>query len=115
MARIVEHVEIDTVRRGMPVLLNGREIGRVEDLIVQPDGRHILRLITHCQTPAGRRVAIPIEWVSGIQDGRVVLLIGERELGLLPEYAPTVRVARRDRVSTPVINQQSRSHRCLAF
>jgi hypothetical protein len=71
-------------------LLNGREIGQVEDLIVQPDGRHILRLITRCQTKAGRRVAIPIEWVRGIQDGRVVLLVGERELGLLPEYVPTV-------------------------
>ena len=46
MERMVEHVELDSVRPGMTVTLNGREIGRVEDLILQPDNLHVLRLIT---------------------------------------------------------------------
>jgi sporulation protein YlmC with PRC-barrel domain len=68
MERIVEHVELDSVRPGMTVTLNGREIGRVEDLILQPDNLHVLRLITR-RASTGQRIAIPIEWVRGIQDG----------------------------------------------
>jgi sporulation protein YlmC with PRC-barrel domain len=89
MERIVEHVELDSVRPGMTVTLNGREIGRVEDLILQPDNLHVLRLITR-RASTGQRIAIPIEWVRGIQDGRVVLLVGTHELGLLPDYHPPI-------------------------
>jgi sporulation protein YlmC with PRC-barrel domain len=89
MERIVEHVELDSVRPGMTVTLNGREIGRVDDLILQPDGLHVVRLITR-RASTGQRIAIPIEWVRGIQDGRVVLLIGTHELGLLPDYNPPI-------------------------
>jgi uncharacterized protein YrrD len=89
MQQIVEHIEVDTVRPGMAVMLDDRQVGRVEDLILQPDGRHVLRLITH-RAPTAQRKAIPIDWVRGIQDGRVVLLVSEHELGLLPEYNPPI-------------------------
>jgi sporulation protein YlmC with PRC-barrel domain len=91
MERMVDHVELETIRPGMAVVSNGHEIGRVEDLILQPDRLHVLRLITR-RTSTGQRIAIPIDWVRGIQDGRVMLLVSERELDLLPEYTPAVSV-----------------------
>jgi molecular chaperone GrpE len=62
MERMVEHVELDSVRPGMTVTLNGREIGRIEDLILQPDNLHVLRFITR-RASTGQRIAIPIEWL----------------------------------------------------
>jgi sporulation protein YlmC with PRC-barrel domain len=90
MARVVEHVERDSVRPGMAVMVKGREIGQVEDLVLQPDGQHILRLITSHLAPNRRRAAIPIEWVRGIRDGHVVLLVDDHDLELLPEYSSSI-------------------------
>jgi uncharacterized protein YrrD len=91
MERMVEHVELEAIRPGMAVASNGHEIGRVEDLILQPDRLHVLRLITR-RTSTGQRIAIPIDWVRGIQDGRVMILVSERELDLLPEYTAAISV-----------------------
>jgi sporulation protein YlmC with PRC-barrel domain len=113
MERMVEHVELETIRPGMAVVSNGHEIGRVEDLILQPDRLHVLRLIT-CRTSTGKRIAIPIDWVRGIQDGRVMLLVSERELDLLPEYTPALSVPTL-RTSVPrTLDSQSATERMAA-
>jgi hypothetical protein len=83
---IIEHVEVDTLRPGMSVALGGREVGRLEDVLPQPDGRHALRLIT--RRPDGRLVAIPIDWVRGVRDNRVELWVTQTEVDELPEYIP---------------------------
>ena len=82
----------------MPVVLGGQEIGRVEDVIPQPDRRHALRLITRCATD-GRRVAVPIDWVRGIRNGAIELWVAPAEVDSLPEYIPPIpAAAARDRV-----------------
>src|SRR3981081_4183275 len=88
----LEHVELDSLQLGMPVLLGGREIGRLEDVIPQPDRRHALRLIT--RLPDNRLVAIPIDWVRDIRDGRIELSVTSAEIDQLPDYAPIIRAGR---------------------
>ena len=98
MTTTIEHVEIDALRAGMTVGLGGQEIGRLEDVIPQPDRRHALRLITRCATD-GRRVAVPIDWVRGIRNGAIELWVAPAEVDSLPEYIPPIpAAAARDRV-----------------
>src|SRR5258707_12381414 len=97
----IEHVELDSLQFGMPVLLGGREIGRLEDVIPQPDRRHALRLVT--RQPDNRLVAIPIDWVRDIRDGRIELSVTSAELDQLPDYVPIIRPAR-DRMPRPTVN-----------
>src|SRR5258708_11434149 len=97
----LEHVELDTLQLGMPVLLGGREIGRLEDIIPQPDRRHALRLIT--RLPDNRLVAIPIDWVRDIREGRIELSVTSAEMDQLPDYVPIIRAAR-DRMPAPTAN-----------
>jgi BON domain len=87
----LEHVELNTLRAGMPVVLGGTEIGRLEDVIPQPDRKHALRLIT--RQPDNRLIAIPIEWVRGVRDARIELWVTTAEIGLLPEYIPPILVS----------------------
>jgi hypothetical protein len=94
----IEHVEVDALQRDMRVVLAGQEIGRLEDIIPQPDRRHVLRLITR-RASDGRLVAIPIEWVRDVRDGRIELWVTQAELTELPEYVPAIPVAEaRERV-----------------
>src|ERR1700716_4182538 len=88
----LEHVELDSLQLGMPVLLGGREIGRLENVIPQPDRRHALRLIT--RRPDNRLVAIPIDWVRDIRDGRIERSVTSAELDQLREYIPIIRAGR---------------------
>jgi hypothetical protein len=88
MARI-EHVELDALRRGMPVMTGAREFGRLEEVIPQPDRRHALRLITR-RAADGRLVEVPIEWVDDVDNGRIVLALDEHELSRLPQYIPEI-------------------------
>jgi hypothetical protein len=97
----LEHVELDSLQLGMPVLLGGREIGRLEDVIPQPDRRHALRLIT--RLPDNRLVAIPIDWVRDIRDGRIELSVTSAEIDQLPDYVPIIR-AGRERMPAAVVN-----------
>jgi hypothetical protein len=91
----LEHVELEILQLGMPVMLGGREVGRLEDVIPQPDRKHALRLIT--RLPDSRLVAIPIDWVRDIRDGRIELSVTSAEIDQLPDYIPIMR-AGRDRI-----------------
>jgi hypothetical protein len=94
---LIEHVEVDTLRPGMSIVLGGQEVGRLEDVLPQPDRRHALRLIT--RRPDGRLVAIPIDWVRGVRDSRLELWVTQTELDQLPEYVPPIDVSQaRERV-----------------
>jgi hypothetical protein len=73
----------------MPVVLGDREVGRLENVIPQPDRRHALRLVT--RLPDGRLIAIPIDWVRDIRDARVELSVTTAELDQLPDYVPIIR------------------------
>jgi hypothetical protein len=88
---IIEHVEVDTLRPGMSVVLSGQEVGRLEDVLPQPDGRHALRLIT--RRPDRRLIAIPIDWVRDVRDDRVELWVSEAQIDELPEYIPPIDVS----------------------
>jgi hypothetical protein len=88
MATLI-HIELDALRRGLPVMLAGREIGQVEDVIPQPDGHHVLRLITR-RASDGRLIAIPVEWVRDVRDGRIDLVVTQAEVDQLPEYIPSI-------------------------
>jgi hypothetical protein len=58
----------------------------------------VLRLITRLATN-GRLVAIPIDWVRGVRDGRVELWVTQAEVNNLPEYVPPIPVSEaRERV-----------------
>jgi hypothetical protein len=85
----LEHVEVTAFQHGMPITLGGQEIGRLEDLIPQPDGRHALRLITRRATD-GQLVRIPIDWVRGVRDGRIELWVSRAEVDNLPPYVPSI-------------------------
>jgi Domain of unknown function (DUF1931)/BON domain len=86
----LDHVEIDALRAGMPVVIGGTEIGRLDDVLPQPDRQHVFRLIT--RRPDARLVAIPIEWVRGVRGGRIELWVTQAELQLLPEYLRPIPV-----------------------
>jgi hypothetical protein len=88
----LEHVETHALQPGMPIVLGGREIGRLENIIPQPDGQHVLRLITR-RAPDGQLVAIPIEWVRGVRDGQIELWVTQAEIDKLPEYVPPLSPA----------------------
>lgn len=66
-------------------MLGGRELGRLEDVIPQTDRQHVLRLITRRATD-GRLIAIPLEWVRDLRDGRIELWVTQAEIDNLPEY-----------------------------
>jgi hypothetical protein len=85
----LEHVEVDALRAGMPVMTGGQVIGALDDVILQPDGIHPMRLITR-REPEGRLVAIPIDWVRGINDGSIELWVTAQELDNLPAYVRPV-------------------------
>src|SRR5947209_13803691 len=85
----LEHVEIDALLHGMPVVAGGQKIGYLEDLIPQPDHRHPLRLIVRREGD-GRLLAIPIDWVRGLRDGDIELWVTRAELDQLPEYVPPI-------------------------
>lgn len=89
---IVDHVEIDALLHGMPVVVAGRTIGRLEDLVPKPDRTHPSRLIVRRESD-GRRIAIPIEWVRGVRDGTIELWVTDTELERLPEYIPQLPAA----------------------
>lgn len=94
----LEHVEVDALRAGMPVVLGGQTIGGLEDVIPQPDGKHIVRLIVR-REPEGRLVSVPIDWVRGVRDGTVELWVTRAELDTLPAYVPAIPASEaRDRV-----------------
>lgn len=88
----LEHVELDALHAGMPVVTGGKIIGALVDVIPQPDGIHPLRLLTS-REPDRRLVAIPIEWVRGIHDGAIELWVSGSQLEELPEYIPPLPVA----------------------
>jgi hypothetical protein len=96
----LEHVELDSLHLGMPLLLGGQEVGRLEDVVPQPDRKHALRLIT--RRPDNRLIALPIDWVRDIRDGNIELSVTSAEVDQLPEYVPIIR-AGRERVR-PVLN-----------
>jgi hypothetical protein len=97
----LEHVELDSLQLGMPVLVGDREIGRLEDRIPQPDRRHVQRLIT--RQADNRLIAIPIDWVRDIRAGRIELAVTVAELDQLPDYVPIIRAAR-DRIPASTAN-----------
>jgi hypothetical protein len=84
----VEHVEIDTLKPGLKVVLAGQQIGVLEDVLPQPDRKHVLRLIT--RRPDGQLIAIPIEWVREIRNGSIELWVTQAEIENLPEYVPAI-------------------------
>jgi hypothetical protein len=88
---IIEHVEVDALRPGMSVVLGGQEVGRLEDVLPQPDGRHALRLIT--RRTDGRLIATPIDWVRDVRDNRVELWVTQTQIEELPEYLPPIDVS----------------------
>jgi hypothetical protein len=85
---VLEHVEVDALKAGMPVVLAGQTIGHLEDVIPQPDRVHALRLIT--RRDDGRLVAIPIDWVRDVRDGTIELWVSRAEIDQLPEYVPPI-------------------------
>jgi hypothetical protein len=106
----VEHVEIDALRLGMPITLGPDEIGRLADIIPQPDGKHALRLITRRRSD-GHLVAIPIDWVRGLRDGRIELWVTAAEISDLPEYVPPIPVSEaRERVQRALAEHPTTAH-----
>jgi Domain of unknown function (DUF1931)/BON domain len=94
----LDHVEVDALWPGMPVVVGGQTIGGLEDVIPQPDGRHVMRLIAR-REPDGRLIAIPIEWVRGVRDGSIELWVSRAELDRLPAYVPAIAASEaRERV-----------------
>jgi sporulation protein YlmC with PRC-barrel domain len=93
MTTAVEHLELQAVRPGLAVTSAGQEIGRLEDVVPQPDNVHIARLITRVTAPKERLVAIPIDWVQDIRDGRIELWVSKAELDELPDFLPAIPAA----------------------
>jgi len=93
-----EHIELDALQPGMPVVVDGQAFGSVQNVVPQADRRHVLRLIVRRHADS-RLVAIPIEWVRGIRDGALELWVTRAELDGLPEYVPPISASEaRDRV-----------------
>jgi hypothetical protein len=93
-----EHIEVDALLPGMPVVVGGREFGSVQNVVPQADRRHVLRLIVRRHADS-RLVAIPIEWARGIRDGTLELWVTRAELDDLPEYVPPISASEaRERV-----------------
>ena len=83
----IEHVVVGAVGPGMPVVA-GQVIGHVEEVILRPNGVHVETVVT--RTPEGRRVAIPVDALSHIDEqGRLVLRIDTADIADLPGHVPT--------------------------
>jgi hypothetical protein len=69
---------------GAEIAFGGALLGHVEGVVHDPLSHRVRRLIT-TYGQAGRRVAVPIEWVVGRTARRVSLGVGPRSLDDLPD------------------------------
>jgi hypothetical protein len=67
------------------IMFGSARIGRVEGLVRDPLTRRVRRLITSYGA-AGRRVAVPLEWVVKRSTARLVLGVGTRSLDDLSDW-----------------------------
>jgi hypothetical protein len=75
----------------MPVVAGDEVVGLVEEVILRPGSQDVDRLVMRSTSPDRRRVALPAEWVSHVDEqGRGVLRVDPEELADLPGYVPTV-------------------------
>jgi hypothetical protein len=75
---------------GAQIAFGTTQIGRVQGLIRDPLSQRVRRLIT-TYGPTGRRVAVPMEWVTKRTPTRLELGVGPRSLDDLPERIDSAR------------------------
>jgi len=73
----------DTQLMGAEMTFGKTLIGHIEGLVRDPISHRVRRLITSYGL-AGRRVAVPMEWVINRSPSRLVLGVGARSLDDLP-------------------------------
>ena len=81
------HTATDTADEqliGADIAFGATLIGRVLGVVRDPLSQRIRRLIT-TYGPLGRRVAVPMEWVTRRTPTRVALAVGTRSLDDLPD------------------------------
>jgi hypothetical protein len=75
---------------GAEIAFGATAIGRVQGVIRDPLSQRVRRLITTYGS-TGRRVAVPMEWVTKRTPARLELGVGPRSLDDLPERVDVVR------------------------
>jgi hypothetical protein len=76
---------------GAELTFGAAPIGHVLGVVRDPLSQRVGRLIT-TYGPTGRRVAVPMEWVTKRTPTRLELGVGPRSLDDLPERIDAVRV-----------------------
>jgi uncharacterized protein YrrD len=76
------------VRRGTPVETKDGKVGSVDHVLVDPKDHTVTHLVVRRGLLLPRDVAIPIDWVTDVDERGVVLGVGEAELDRLPEFEP---------------------------
>ena len=76
----------DTQLMGSEITFGTTLIGHVEGLVRDPISQRVRRLITSYGM-AGRRVAVPMEWVVSRAPSRLVIGVGARSLNDLADWA----------------------------
>ena len=77
---------------GAEITFGATPIGRVQEVLRDPFSQRVRRLVT-TYGASGRRVAVPMEWVTKRTPSRVELGVGARSLDDLAERMDTVRSA----------------------
>jgi uncharacterized protein YrrD len=68
---------------------NGEHIGRVHELVTDPESGRITHLVIEAGHLWGKHTkAIPINWVSGFGEGHVTLAVGLQTLDGVPAHRP---------------------------
>lgn len=76
------------VRRGTPVEAQDGKVGEVDHVLIDPASYIASHIVVRQGRLLHHDVAIPIDWVTRIDDDGIELGVGKAELEKLPEYRP---------------------------
>lgn len=95
--------ELD-IRLGAPVSTrDGKRVGRVDRVVVDPDGERLTHLVVHSGVILTRDVVVPAEDVDAATRDGVRLHLGSEELDRLPDFVETEFVPLESQDEPPLI------------
>ena len=76
------------IERGQPVVGRGGELGVVDHVLVDPATQGVSHFVVRAGQHLAKDTIVPVDWVTGIGEGRVVVEAGAAQLAALPTYTP---------------------------
>lgn len=79
--------------RGTRVVCAGGDVGRVDDVLLDPTTRQAIAFVVRKGRFLRQDVVVPVDWVSEVQSDKIVLNVDRSQLDRLPRYRPDSEVA----------------------